>query len=142
MDPRGIVRAVEGDTVLVEIVREEACGSCGASSVCFPERPALHVVRAQNRAAAGIGESVVVTLERGTVLGASSLSYGLLLGGLLAGLLIGHGVGGSDWATALGAFLGLAAGALAVWHSGRTVAGRGLYSAVATRPERSRVAGG
>jgi positive regulator of sigma E activity len=71
-------------------------------------------------------------LRHGTVLGAASLSYGLLLAGLMAGLVTGYAVGpANDLSTALGGLLGLAAGGATMTLVGRRLRARGRFRSLA-----------
>ena len=112
--PARITR-IEGDSAWVVTAAPASCGACGGKGcgsslfarVLHPDEPEYRV---DNRIGAETGESVVVGLPEGALLGAALASYVAPLLLLLAGAALGQQLSGEPGAVAGGLCgLGLAA---------------------------------
>ena len=83
MTNKGVVTAVNGDTLTVAFERHEACGDCHA---CMhgSENCAKHTVSLKGRAQ--VGDIIEVEMDDSHVMEASALAYMLPLAGFIVGL--------------------------------------------------------
>ena len=134
----GTVREVDGDSILVEVQRQSACGSCASEGGCGTSVLGTWFARGKSRVrvrsslSLSAGEAVVVGLEETALLRASLLLYLLPILALLGGAVAGTGLagaGGGDWPGIAGGLLGFAAG-LAVSRSRSTALQRGTDGGV------------
>lgn len=133
IEEQAIVVSVEGDRVLLEVVRSKPCGLCGQTRGCgislwgklLGHRNKLF--RAVNAINAKAGDIVVVGVDEQALLAGSLAMYGvplaMLLLGAAAASLFAPAQGSSDAWTIAGAGIGLFLGLL--WLRGHA-AGRGL----------------
>jgi sigma-E factor negative regulatory protein RseC len=139
MQEEGNVIALQGDHALVSTFHKDACAGCSAKGACHTlgggkERR----VSALNRAGAGVGDRVLLSVSSGSVLGAGFLAYMAPVLALLLGALVGKTLGpGWGWSEQSGAvvlgLVSLVACWMAVrWLSGR-MAGKGSFSVEITR---------
>ena len=86
MTNKGVVTAVNGDTLTVAFERHEACGDCHA---CMhgSENCAKHMVKIKGKAQ--VGDVIEVAMDDSHVMEASALAYMLPLAGFIAGLAAG-----------------------------------------------------
>ena len=89
MTNKGVVTAVNGDTLTVAFERHEACGDCHA---CMhgSENCAKHTVSLKGRAQ--VGDIIEVEMDDSHVMEASALAYMLPLAGFIVGLAAGWGL--------------------------------------------------
>ena len=89
MTNKGVVTAVNGDTLTVAFERHEACGDCHA---CMhgSENCAKHMVKIKGKAQ--VGDVIEVAMDDSHVMEASALAYMLPLAGFIAGLAAGWGI--------------------------------------------------
>ena len=114
---RGVVASInENGWAQVVTDRRDACGSCGGSHCCQATGPSSKMVtRALNRAGAGVGDLVSLSLKSVTVIKGAAVLYMIPMAGLMfgaisgAGLSPGMGVSETAAAMILG-FAGLALG--------------------------------
>lgn len=122
IEERAVVIGVEGDRVLLEVVRSKPCGLCGQTRGCGISiwgRLLGHrskVFRADNQINAQAGDMVVVGVDEKALLAGSLAVYGaplfaLLAGAVAGGLLVPAGANADGW-TLAGASLGFALGLL------------------------------
>ncbi len=112
MTNKGVVTAVNGDTLTVAFERHEACGDCHA---CMhgSENCAKHMVKIKGKAQ--VGDVIEVVMDDSHVMEASALAYMLPLAGFIAGLAAGWGIaktgafGNGELLMALCAIIGTAA---------------------------------
>ena len=112
MTNKGVVTAVNGDTLTVAFERHEACGDCHA---CMhgSENCAKHMVKIKGKAQ--VGDVIEVAMDDSPVMEASALAYMLPLAGFIAGLAAGWGIaktgafGNGELLMALCAVIGTAA---------------------------------
>jgi len=73
--------------------RSDACGDCGASHCCasFGSSSEM-VIKALNRAGAGVGDLVSLKLSSGTVLKGAAILYLIPVAGLMSGAVTGVGL--------------------------------------------------
>lgn len=111
----GVVKAVEGDMVLVEIVAESACASCAARSACGMSESSEKQIEVHTREASNysVGERCVVSVERAAGLKAVVLAYCMPLLVMLVVLVACSAAGLSDGVAALSAL-----GVVAVYYFG------------------------
>ena len=80
-----------GNRARVEVIRSEACGSCGAKHACHAlsgdPRMEVEVI---NHLRASEGDRVELVLPESSLLKASFYTYGVPLGGLMGGAIIGQ----------------------------------------------------
>ncbi len=122
----GVVKAVEGPRVLVEVTQKDQCASCGARGACeMMGGTRLRMVSALNEAGAKEGDRVVVAVESAGLLGAGAVAYMLPVAGVVGGALIGQSLGPSWGWDAQNAAIALALGGLGVmWGLMRVLARR------------------
>ncbi len=89
MTNKGVVTAVNGDTLTVAFERHEACGDCHA---CMhgSENCAKHTVNLKGTAQ--VGDIIEVEMDDSHVMEASALAYMLPLAGFIVGLAAGWGL--------------------------------------------------
>lgn len=94
----GVVKAIEGDKVLVEIVAHSACASCASRSACGMSESTEKQVEVHTREASSyaVGERCVVSVERAAGLKAVVLAYCMPLVLLLVALVVCSTAGLSD----------------------------------------------
>lgn len=111
----GVVKAVEGDMVLVEIVAESACASCAARSACGMSESTQKQIEVHTREASNyaVGERCVVSVERAAGLKAVVLAYCMPLVVMLVALVACSMAGLSDGVAAVAAL-----GVVAVYYFG------------------------
>ncbi|MBQ2835170.1 MAG: SoxR reducing system RseC family protein [Clostridia bacterium] len=106
MTNKGVVRAVNGDTLTVEFERHEACGDCHAcmhgSMDC-----AKHTITIKGKA--DVGDEIVVEMDESHVMAASATAYMIPCVGFMAGLFAGWALKLSEPLMALCAIAGTAA---------------------------------
>lgn len=147
IEEQAVVVGVDGDKVLLEVVRSKPCGLCGQTRGCGISlwgRLLGHrtkVFRAENQINAQAGDMVVVGVDEKALLAGSLAVYGVPLFMLLAGAVVGGmfapAQGSADGWTLAGAGSGLVLGLL--WLR-LHVAGSGLdgrYRTVLLRPAAS-----
>jgi len=88
---QGIVASIsENGWAQVVADRRDACGDCGASGCCATlGGSSKMVIKAMNRAGAGIGDLVSITLKSGTVIQSAAIFYLIPLVGLIFGAAVG-----------------------------------------------------
>jgi len=124
---RALVRALEGDEALVEVLgvgcgRCHEPGGCGGHYLTQALCGAPTTYRAANPVGAQVGEEVLVGVPARAVLIGATLAYTLPVLVLLLGALAGMALGG-DIGAMLGGGFGLASAWLFVRYKGRLVAG-------------------
>lgn len=87
----GQVTMVDKDEVVVRLMRQEACGKCGACSVGLDNKDMF--IHAANLCHANVDDYVEIELEEANFIMAVFIMYGLPLIGLLIGIAIGEGLG-------------------------------------------------
>jgi len=106
MTSKGIVRAVNGDTLTVEFERREACGDCHAcmhgSTSC-----AKHTITLKGKA--DVGDEIVVEMDESHIMAASAAAYMIPFAGFMIGLIVSYLLKLSEPLMALGAVAGTAA---------------------------------
>ena len=108
MEKYGTVSEIQGEYMVVSVVRDSACGdNCAACGLCGNGREMT--VRFKNTGNFQKGDRVCMITEDKKVLGNSALGYLSLTVLLVAGGVIG-GIVGGDWAAFGGAIGGLALG--------------------------------
>lgn len=88
MTETGRVIRVDGDNVVLQMVRSAACGSCNACSMAA-ESQKLEL-RAVNQCHAKAGDLVAIKLETESFLSAVTIVYGIPLICLLLGIGLGY----------------------------------------------------
>jgi positive regulator of sigma E activity len=83
----GVVRATDGQETTVEITMPGECESCDAHEAC---RRAGGLLTARSRDTVSVGQSVRLRVKGVSLLGATSVVYGLPLAALFLGLLAGY----------------------------------------------------
>ena len=123
----------EGDRLVAEIVRTDACGQCHACE--FGRKEKLHYPLPAGEYAEG--DVIQLEVSDRAVSRASLLAYGLPLACLVAGLLLGWQLFNEEWAQALCAIALLAAGCayLAVTEKRRRASG--AFACRAHKPGRT-----
>lgn len=94
----GIVRRVEGDTVLVSVERQSACAACHARKICGADSGERSIaVKTPHASAFRSGDAVEVALERRSM-GIASILWGYVmpLFVLLAALFLSKIAGAKD----------------------------------------------
>lgn len=136
----GLVASIsENGWAQVVADRRDACGDCGASGCCaFLGGSSKMVIKAMNRAGAGIGDLVSITLKSGTVIQSAAIFYLIPLVGLIFGAALGStsnlGLPISETtATILFCFAGLAFGFLITALLTRWLATKQAFTPVITR---------
>lgn len=108
MEKYGTVSEIQGEYMVVTVVRDSACGdNCAACGLCGNGREMT--VRFKNTGNFEKGDRICMTTEDKKVLGNSALGYLSLTVLLIAGGVVG-GILGGDWAAFGGAVVGLALG--------------------------------
>lgn len=92
MTETGQVIRVDGDKVVLQMVRNAACGSCNACSMAAESKNLE--LSALNLCAAKAGDLVEIRLETDSFLSAVAIAYGIPLLCLLAGMIAGYLVAG------------------------------------------------
>lgn len=92
--------------LMAEVVRSEACRSCGACN--FGKQERVYIDTGALRCTEG--DTVTVEIDEGSVSRASLAAYGIPAAALFAGLFIGAVISDTDYIQALCALAGLAAG--------------------------------
>jgi sigma-E factor negative regulatory protein RseC len=110
----GIVTAVAGGRIEVELERPPRCHGCDGACRWYGEGGSRRLTVATQRAFA-IGAPVTLSVADRELLRGAAIVYGLPLAGLLGGALLGFAVWGSDLGTAAGAGTALAAALVAAW---------------------------
>lgn len=117
---RGIVREIDGDDALVEVV-DTGCGRCHEDGGCGGKADltcrAPRRYRVDNRLGAAIGESVNIAINDGVISGLATRVYTIPLSAMLIGAILAGGLSGSSHGEApaiVGALTGLFAGWLVV----------------------------
>lgn len=87
----GQVKATRGEKVVLQMVRNPACGSCRACSMGLEDK-AMELT-ALNLCQAKAGDMVEIKLERDRFLSAVSVLYGIPLVSLLVGMVLGYLLG-------------------------------------------------
>ncbi|MDY0050496.1 MAG: SoxR reducing system RseC family protein [Halothiobacillaceae bacterium] len=120
---QGRVRAIDGDSVLVEVGVKSACGHCEHGAGCGVSklgrlvrvRPLLW--RLPNTLGAREGDQVTLALPPGDLTGAVARAYGLPLAGFVGAAVLAALGGAGEGATVGSAFTGLALG---LWAARRS----------------------
>lgn len=119
--------------------RKDACADCGAAHCCrFFDSGSQMLSKALNRAGAGVGDRVMVSLKTVTMTKSAALIYMIPTTGIILGAVLGSLVGGrlairETAATVLMALMGLGLGfALTVLFSQR-MSNRGELTPIITR---------
>ena len=140
----GLVASIsENGWAQVVADRRDACGDCGASGCCASLGGSTKmVIKAMNRAGAGIGDLVSITLKSGTVIQSAAIFYLIPLVGLIFGAAVGSttnlGLPISETAaTIFFCFAGLAFGFLLTALLTRWLATKQAFTPVITRVIRS-----
>lgn len=94
----GTVAEVANGQAKVIFARTSACKNCGA---CIKAGPEEMMVLVENTLNARVGDTVAVTMNSSSFLGATLIMYGAPLLGLLVGLFVPILLGASDWVAAL-----------------------------------------
>ena len=91
----GVVEAIEGDLVRVQIVAESACASCAARSACGMSESTQKIIEVHTSQASEyrVGERCVVSVERAAGLKAVVLAYCMPLVAMLVALVVCSAVG-------------------------------------------------
>jgi positive regulator of sigma E activity/YHS domain-containing protein len=139
-EEEGLVASIsENGWAQVVADRRDACSDCGASGCCASlGGNSKMVVKAMNRAGAGIGDLVSITLKSGTVVQSAALFYLIPLAGLIVGAAVGStsnlGLPLSETAAGiLFSFAGLALGFLITATITRWLAAKQVFTPVITR---------
>lgn len=101
----GVVKAIEDDKVLVEIVAQSACASCASRAACGMSESTEKQVEVHTREASSyaVGERCVVSVERAAGLKAVVLAYCMPLLVMLVVLVACSAAGLSDGVAAVAA---------------------------------------
>ena len=113
------VVSATGNQAVVALVRSEACGSCGARSICHPTAEGAMQMQVGNPIGARPGDNVVVTLPPEALLKASAMAYMFPAVTAVAGAAIGWSRTGTDAGAMAGAGLGLLVAFIALFIHGR-----------------------
>lgn len=97
--PKGIVKEVKDDTVIVMLERQDMCGDCHACEMISGKKSCI--LQCQTKIKCEIGDVVEVQLSNHLFLKATYLLYGMPLIGFISGLCISYFLNLSDWITAL-----------------------------------------
>ena len=91
----GVVEAIEGEMIRVEIVAESACASCAARSACGMSESTQKIIEVHTSQASEyrVGERCVVSVERAAGLKAVVLAYCMPLVAMLVALVVCSAVG-------------------------------------------------
>ena len=138
---QGLVASIsENGWAQVVADRRDACGDCGASGCCaaLGGGGSKMVIKAMNRAEAGIGDLVSITLKSGTVVQSAAIFYLIPLAGLIFGAAVGSssslGLPLSETAAGiLFSFVGLALGFLITAVITRWLSAKQAFTPVITR---------
>jgi positive regulator of sigma E activity/YHS domain-containing protein len=140
----GLVASIsENGWAQVVADRRDACGDCGASGCCATlGGSSKMVIKAMNRAGAGIGDLVSITLKSGTVVQSAAIFYLIPLIGLIFGAVLGstYNLGLPISETAAGilfSFAGLGLGFLITAVITRWLSAKQAFTPVITRVIRS-----
>jgi len=93
-EEHGLVTSIkENGWARVVAERKSACAHCGASHCCasFGSNSEM-AIKALNRAGAGVGYLVSITLSSGTLLKGAAILYLIPLAGLMSGAIMGAGL--------------------------------------------------
>jgi positive regulator of sigma E activity/YHS domain-containing protein len=137
----GLVASVsENGWAQVVADRRDACGDCGASGCCaaLGGGGSKMVIKAVNRAGAGIGDLVSITLKSGTVIQSAAIFYLIPLLGLIFGAAVGSSSSlglplSETGAGILFSFAGLALGFLITALITRWLSSKQAFTPVITR---------
>ena len=143
-EEKGLVASI-GENGWAQVVadRRDACGDCGASGCCASLGGGTKmVIKAMNRAGAGIGDLVSISLKSGTVVQSAAIFYLIPLIGFIFGAAIGTsssmGLPISETAGGiLFSFAGLAVGFVITAIITRWLSAKRAYTPVITRVIRS-----
>lgn len=86
--PKGIVKEVQKDTVIVTLERQDMCGECHACEMLSGKKSCT--LTCQTQIECKVGDIVEIELAKNTFLKATYLIYGMPLIGFLVGFLIGY----------------------------------------------------
>ncbi len=98
MYEKGTVAEVANGQAKVIFARTSACKNCGA---CIKAGPEEMLVTVENTLNAEVGDTVAVSMNSSSFMGATLIMYGVPLLALLFGLFIPILLGASDWVAAL-----------------------------------------
>jgi sigma-E factor negative regulatory protein RseC len=137
---QGLVTSIREDGwARVVAKRRDACADCGASHCCasFGSSSEM-VIKALNRAGAGVGDLVSITLGSGTVLKGAAVMYLIPVAGLISGAVTGAGLSerlpfSETGAVILLGFSGLILGFIITAFISRQMSARSRLSPVITR---------
>lgn len=88
MNRTGIVKAIKGDEVIIELVRHSACGDCG---MCGHSHESKCVeVKATNNIGATVGEEVMVEMPDQNLVKVAMVVYTVPLIALIVGVMLGN----------------------------------------------------
>lgn len=109
----GVVEAIEGEMIRVEIVAESACASCAARSACGMSESTQKIIEVHTSQASEyrVGERCVVSVERAAGLKAVVLAYCMPLVVMLVALIVCSIVGLGE-----GVAAAIALGVVAVYY--------------------------
>jgi sigma-E factor negative regulatory protein RseC len=137
---KGLVTSIREDGwARVVTDRRDACGDCRASHCCasFGSSSEM-VIKALNRAGAGVGDLVSITLNSGTVIKGAAILYLIPVAGLMSGAIMGAGLSerlpfSETGAVTLLSFGGLILGFIITALISRRMSARGRLTPVITR---------
>lgn len=111
----GVVKAIEGDMIRVEIVAESACAACAARSACGMSESTQKEIEVHTREAStySVNERCVVSVERAAGMKAVVLAYCMPLVLMMVALVVCSAAGLSDGVAAMTAL-----GVVAVYYLG------------------------
>ena len=98
----GRILEITASTIVVEIIAEQACGSCSAASLCGMSEVKKKLIEIPATLGYEVGEEVWVILKRSMGMKAVWLSYVLPLVLLMAAILILSALGLSELLCGLG----------------------------------------
>src|ERR1700690_433203 len=83
----GTIKSTEGNMAIVAVPRKSACEGC-TSGICKPDAQTMDI-EALNKAGAGVGQKVRVTIKSAVYMKGSMVVYGIPAIGLVIGAVIG-----------------------------------------------------
>lgn len=108
MEKFGTVTEIQGEYMVVSVVRDSACGdNCAACGLCGNSREMT--VKLKNTKNFKAGDKIRLVSEDKRIVGQSAVGYLSLTVLLIAGGVVG-GIIGGDWAAFGGAILGFGVG--------------------------------
>ncbi|MBW2003313.1 MAG: SoxR reducing system RseC family protein [Deltaproteobacteria bacterium] len=89
---KGLVTSITEDGwAQVETDRNDACSHCGSCRVSFGSNSEM-IIKAINRAGAGVGDLVSIHLSSGTIVKSAAILYLIPVAGLISGASMGEGL--------------------------------------------------